>query len=52
MVHFIPPYDMTIAVDIANLFLNYVWKLHSLTKKLVSDKGPQFAAKFTKAPYK
>jgi hypothetical protein len=31
---------------IAELFLSSVWKLHGTPKEVISDQGPQFAAKF------
>jgi len=35
----------------ARLFLHQVWKLHSLLKYVISDRGPQFIACFTKELY-
>jgi len=35
----------------ARLFLHQVWKLHSLRKYVISDRGPQFIACFTKELY-
>jgi hypothetical protein len=39
MVHYIPTTSKATAVDIANLFVNFVWKLHGLPKKTISDRG-------------
>jgi len=51
-VHFIPMH-MTVTVEgAARLFLYYVWKLHGLPKRVVSDCGPQFIALFTKELYR
>jgi len=51
-VHFILTH-MTVTVEgAARLFLHYVWKLHSLPKHVVSDRGPQFIALFTKELYR
>jgi len=36
----------------ARLFLHYVWKLHGLLKHVVSNRGPQFVALFTKELYR
>jgi len=36
----------------ARLFLHQVWKLHSLLKCVVSDRGPQFVAHFTRELYR
>jgi len=50
-VHFIPMH-MTVTVEgVARLFLHQVWKLHSLPKCVISDRGPQFIACFTKELY-
>jgi len=50
--HFIPTH-MTVTVEgAAQLFLYQVWKLHGLPKHIVSDRGPQFVARFTKELYR
>jgi len=36
----------------SRLFLHYVWKLHGLLKRVISDHGPQFIASFTKELYR
>jgi len=36
----------------ARLFLHQVWKLHGLLKYVISDRGPQFVAHFTKELYR
>jgi len=51
-VHFIPTHTMVTAEGAAQLFLHYVWKLHGLPKRVVSDRGPQFVASFTKELYR
>jgi len=49
--HFIPMH-MTVTMErAARLFLHQVWKLHSLPKYVISDRGPQFIARFTKELY-
>ncbi|QRV84680.1 Retrotransposable element Tf2 protein [Ceratobasidium sp. AG-Ba] len=52
MVHFIPTTSRASAVDVANLFVTYVWKLHGLPSKTISDRGPQFNSAFLKQLYK
>ena len=49
--HFIPTPMTVIAEGAARLFLHQVWKLHSLPKYIISDRGPQFVACFTKEFY-
>jgi len=51
-VHFIPMHTTVTAEGAARLFLHYVWKLHGLPKCIVSDRGPQFVALFTKELYR
>ena len=43
MVHFILTIERTLAEELTRLFRNNVWKLHGLSKSIISDKGPQFA---------
>jgi len=50
-VHFIPMHTTVIAEGAAQLFLHQVWKLHGLLKYVVSDRGPQFVARFTRELY-
>jgi len=44
IVHFIPTTEKMSAEGLARLFRDNVWKLHSLPKSIISDRGPQFAA--------
>jgi hypothetical protein len=47
--HFIPTTKDTNSEDLFNLYLHEVWKHHGTPRKIVSDRGPQFASEFTKA---
>jgi len=51
-VHFVPTHTTVTAEGVARLFLHHVWKLHGLPKRVVSDRGPQFVASFTKELYR
>jgi len=51
-VHFIPTHMTVTAEGAARLFLYQVWKLHSLPKYVVSDRGPQFITRFTRELYR
>jgi len=51
-VHFIPMHTTVTAEGAVRLFLHYIWKLHSFLKRVVSDRGPQFVALFTKKLYR
>jgi len=44
MVYFIPTTEKTSAEGLARLLRDNVWKLYSLPKSIISDRGPQFAA--------
>ncbi|CCO33420.1 Retrotransposable element Tf2 155 kDa protein type 3 [Rhizoctonia solani AG-1 IB] len=52
MAHFIPCKETATAEDIAQLFLEHVWKLHGTPKQTVSDRGPTFNSIFLRALYK
>ncbi|QRW17988.1 Retrotransposable element Tf2 protein [Rhizoctonia solani] len=52
MMHLIPCKEAATAEDIAQMFLEHVWKLHGTPKRTVSDKGTTFNSKFLKALYK
>ncbi|KAJ8474222.1 hypothetical protein ONZ45_g16023 [Pleurotus djamor] len=49
--HFIPTHTTVSALGAANLFLQHVWKLHGLPNTVVSDRGTQFIAEFTREIY-
>jgi len=51
-VHFILTHTTVTTEGAARLFLHYVWKLHSLPKRVVSNREPQFIALFTKELYR
>jgi len=51
-VHFIPTHTTVTAEGAARLFLHQVWKLHGLPTCVVSDRGPQFVACFTRELYR
>jgi len=48
MTHFVATIEGTSAEGLARLFQDNVWKLHRLPESVVSDRGPQFAAKLTR----
>jgi len=48
MTHFVATTEETLAGGLARLFRDNVWKLHGLPESVVSDRGPQFAAKLMK----
>jgi hypothetical protein len=50
--HFIPTHTTINAKGTALLFLKEVWKHHGTPQVVVSDRGPQFVAGFTRELYK
>ncbi|KAF8750038.1 hypothetical protein RHS01_09619 [Rhizoctonia solani] len=51
MMHLVPCKETSTAEDVAQMFLEHVWKLHGTPKRTVSDRGTTFN-KFLKALYK
>ena len=49
--HFVETVTTVTTAGAANLYLQNVWKLHGLPRKVVSDRGPQFIAAFMKELY-
>jgi transposase InsO family protein len=49
--HFIPCRESMSASELAQLFLDNVWKLHGTPDQTVSDRGPTFKSHFLKALY-
>ena len=49
MRHLIPCRDTATAEELAELFIRHVFRLHGLPRTVVSDRGPQFIAKFWQA---
>jgi hypothetical protein len=52
MAHFIPCKEACTAEDVAQLFLQHVWRFHGTPKCTVPDRGPQFNAKILRVLYK
>jgi len=50
--HFVKTVTTVTAAGAANLYLQNVWKLHSLLQKVISNHGPQFVAIFMKELYR
>ena len=48
MTHFVATTEATSAEGLARLFRDNIWELHGLPESIVSDRGPQFVAEFTK----
>jgi transposase InsO family protein len=50
--HFIPTHTTINAEGTALLFLKEVWKHHETPRVVISNRGPQFVAVFTRELYK
>jgi len=48
MAHFVATTEVTSVEGLARLFRDNIWKLHGLLESIVSDRGPQFVAEFTR----
>jgi transposase InsO family protein len=48
MAHFIPCNGTVTANDTTKIFLENIYRLHGLPEEIISDRGPQFIAKFWK----
>jgi transposase InsO family protein len=51
-VHFIPTHTTIMAKGAAQLYLRDVWKHHGTPRVVLSDRGSQFVARFTRKLYK
>ena len=49
MIHALPTNGTVSSEGVARLFRDNVWKLHGLPKRVISDRGPQFASRFMRA---
>jgi len=52
MSHFIPIHKEITALETASTLMKHVFKLHGLPDKIISDRGPQFAAQVIQEMYK
>ena len=48
MMHFIAIMEEMMAEELERLFRDNMWRLHSLPKSMILDRGPQFATELTK----
>jgi hypothetical protein len=52
MAHFIPCHKMVTGEETARLFVDNVYRLHSLPNDIISDRGTQFTSKFWQSLFK
>ncbi len=46
MVHLIPTVDTASAIDVAELFVQHIWRLHGVPRTVVSDRDARFISFF------
>ena len=46
MIHLKATTTNVLLEGIAKIYKNNIWKLHGISRKILSDRGPQFASKF------
>ena len=46
--HYVPAKATWTAANVADVYINKIWRLYGLRKHITSDHGPQFASKFLK----
>ena len=51
-IHLFPVISQITADGVASIYLDHVFPLHRIPQKIVSDRGPQFAARSMHALYK
>jgi len=52
MAHFIPTHKTADAVQVAELFIEHIFKLYGLPKIIISDRDPKLTSKFWKSLFK
>ena len=48
MIHLIPSNTSLTSSELAEIYKNQIWKIHGIPRRIISDRGPQFASKFMK----
>jgi len=46
MIRIIPTSIGITSKEVVKLYKNIIWKLHGISRKIILDRGPQFASKF------
>ncbi|KAF7762019.1 hypothetical protein Agabi119p4_10011 [Agaricus bisporus var. burnettii] len=46
MIHLVPTITSLTSTDLAEIYKEEVWRHHGIPKRIISDRGPQFASKF------
>jgi hypothetical protein len=48
MIHLIPTTTSLSSTGLAEIYKKEVWRIHGIPRRIISDRGPQFASKFMK----
>jgi hypothetical protein len=48
MIHLIPTTTSLSSLRLAEIYKKEVWRIHGIPRRIISDRGPQFASKFMK----
>ncbi|KAF7762552.1 hypothetical protein Agabi119p4_9145 [Agaricus bisporus var. burnettii] len=46
MIHLVPTTTSLTSTDLVKIYKEEVWRYHGIPKRIISDRGPQFASKF------
>jgi transposase InsO family protein len=48
MIHLIPATTSLSSLRLAEIYKKEIWRIHGILRRIISDRGPQFASKFMK----
>jgi hypothetical protein len=48
MIHLIPTTTSLLSLGLAEIYKKEIWRIHGILRRIISDRGPQFALKFMK----
>jgi transposase InsO family protein len=48
MIHLIPTTTFLSSLGLAEIYKMEIWRIHRIPRRIISDRGPQFALKFMK----
>jgi hypothetical protein len=48
MIHLIPTTTSLLSLGLAEIYKKEIWRIHWIPRRIISDRGPQFASKFMK----
>jgi transposase InsO family protein len=48
MIHLIPTTTSLLPLGLTEIYKKEIWQIHGIVRRIISDRGPQFASKFMK----